>query len=1340
LHGSRTTRLLAIFLLFLFLASSQIAPSYSNGSSPPPNYQCPSGLPSSAPQCNPYTNFQAYQNYLESFYQGTAPIPGFRAYPLSDPSNNDYCNYWMDDAGKMLTAFSYFGNTKYATDAADYIMGNSINSNGFTYLPERYVQGCQTYLHVNSSQLASPLYEITYSPVHNPSFELANTSSNQPQSWAVTNVNSPSGIEIYSQNNGTCADGLGCVETQNKGAGSASYYQNMNVSNSAVFFAHYVAGAINNGIIGNYTASFLETPRQTTASATSTSQFTFGFDTYPVLLHDTVIPANSGFEISAVLSANATVTGATFGVQVNEVCNNYGTETSPWGGEQSTTVTLTTTPTLYTWSVGTTTSPTTVPAGCAFHIIYYVNPNTTHPYTITLAWDSRSQEAYAKVPWIPALANLDNQPSTAGFAIQPLAAGGSTNSYYFAIVTSGGTILLENGTVNTADIPNLVSPVVSYNFDTGPLGQWNYINVNAATLGGSIPQNSIIKYLEFGSDGTSGNTAAYWDDVFYILDLGAGNAPYPGSGQYMTSGYYYANNGIMGIANYSSIENTHVYEKTMAVAIITDTENRTNYQLHNQIVQQAFGGSPYITDFFIWDSDNNASGYMGRQIFPYSIDIGSVPYRLYVSGGNGSAINIDFWIGVNTYQNLYAWINETMSVGTDYVEPTLTAQNLGTSYIVFNDLNFGLGSLDTFMKYNPYWSWLQLSNGTIVEAQHGFNDTYVSNPNSYFVYTAGQKGFANGVTPSALLWTGFKTPEFADGFLVQPLAPASVEEIDYVSNFFGHSIRIVNNLNGQGLSMGQLTTSFSFKFTTLAKTLWTEPSVLLNVFLNHVVGATNGIDMSYAGTWGFDTYGLATWGLASNNQTVLNFAKQLWNSQYQDASQRLHPTNEPYNPTSQPVIYYRSLYLFTIAGLLLYPDNSTVQTWANNVVTYAITDQMNSYGLPFGLEENGWAVNLLSTLYANGFTTPAEQQIYNQDIQDIVSNVGTNLNFEAQTPSSWPLYPTNYLTNTPSLWNFNATGAVNAYCNHPQNVFRCGEFSFAIDTAYHSDPLGTLSYFYDTNGSLVSMSNFWGMSYLENLTSPASPCSQSSGGECGYSIDVRYADNSGNSNTETDPVSLLGMIAWMENMQSATGTYISNLHGAGLTSINFHTGSISELIIGLSVPTGNTANITVNLEDVVSSPQYKPGSLAATDNGIAIPGTFDASTGDLILNNVASTLVISWGLNGNSTNHYHPPAGNCNPLPPTLLGMLESGCWAPAILGVFAGPIGPEWTIGIVVGIVAGMLYLKTESTWIPLVVILAAAPVIGYELPAQFSGLVYLFYVIAIAGLLYLGFKARGS
>jgi hypothetical protein len=514
--------------------------------------------------CDPYTRFSGYDSYLESFYQATQPIPGFRAYPIQDPSGGDYCNYWMDDAGKMLSAFAYLGDAQYATYASSFIMNNAIQQDGFYYLPERYVQGCSTYLHVNRTQLASPTYPISFGPVQNPSFELTNTINNQPLYWNT--AASGSGTQKDIENSpGICADGSFCVATQASGSpGMAAYVQPVGGTTAFIFAHNDPAIGINGGIIGNFTASFLPVARQTSQSASSTNQMVFGYDSFPALSYDTVIPANSAFSLAAYVSANVSLTGVTFGVQVNEVCNNYGKETSPWGGEVTSTVSIGTAPALFKGYVPTGPNAVTVPAGCAFHFIVYLNPNTTHPYTFTIYWDSKSQEAYASYPWYTALADLYSGPSSFGIAIEPQTLAGSTSGFWEALISSGGTILLENGTVQQSDIPNLVSPVQVYSFNAGNLNQWSYVNFNGASLVGSLNKDSTLQAFEFGVDSTGNtNITAIWDDAFYLLGLGQGNAPWPAAGQWMTAGYYYANNGNIGVTNYSQIQHPRVdvYEK-----------------------------------------------------------------------------------------------------------------------------------------------------------------------------------------------------------------------------------------------------------------------------------------------------------------------------------------------------------------------------------------------------------------------------------------------------------------------------------------------------------------------------------------------------------------------------------------------------------------------------------------------------------------------------------------------------------------------------------------------------------------------------------------------------------
>jgi hypothetical protein len=234
------------------------------------------------------------------------------------------------------------------------------------------------------------------------------------------------------------------------------------------------------------------------------------------------------------------------------------------GGEVTSTVSIGTAPALFKGYVPTGPNAVTVPAGCAFHFIVYLNPNTTHPYTFTIYWDSKSQEAYASYPWYTALADLYSGPSSFGIAIEPQTLAGSTSGFWEALISSGGTILLENGTVQQSDIPNLVSPVQVYSFNAGNLNQWSYVNFNGASLVGSLNKDSTLQAFEFGVDSTGNtNITAIWDDAFYLLGLGQGNAPWPAAGQWMTAGYYYANNGNIGVTNYSQIQHPRVdvYEK-----------------------------------------------------------------------------------------------------------------------------------------------------------------------------------------------------------------------------------------------------------------------------------------------------------------------------------------------------------------------------------------------------------------------------------------------------------------------------------------------------------------------------------------------------------------------------------------------------------------------------------------------------------------------------------------------------------------------------------------------------------------------------------------------------------
>ena len=96
-------------------------------------------------------------------------------------------------------------------------------------------------------------------------------------------------------------------------------------------------------------------------------------------------------------------------------------------------------------------------------------------------------------------------------------------------------------------------------------------------------------------------------------------------------------------------------------------------------------------------------------------------------------------------------------------------------------------------------------------------------------------------------------------------------------------------------------------------------------------------------------------------------------------------------------------------------------------------------------------------------------------------------------------------------------------------------------------------------------------------------------------------------------------------------------------------------------------------------------------------------------------------------------ASVCASLPPIPLIQLEYGCIIPAIVNTYAYVIGAEWLFGIIAAVLSGMLYLKTENTWLVLIVNVVLMPVCAFLLPAQLSGLIYSIFVLAIAGTVYL-------
>ena len=1229
--------------------------------------QTSSATTSGSIQTDPYTYFPQYDSYMESFYRtGVASSgsgTGFHAYPTSEPSGGDYYNYWTDDAGKLLGSFTALGDTSYAQDAANFIQDNAIpisGNPGQYYLPQRVTNTSISYLHLHKTPLPPSTYDITQGPILNPSFEIVNTTlGNQPYQW-TQDTSGGTSSDVYGTLARPAADGAWYMSTGVTSSGIASYYQQQDIAlttNVIAVYAHYdsaLTSVINNGYIGNYTVGW-GAAQSESFSATSTNQAVFSYYLYPNFATNFVVPPSTVFTLQTWVSASATLTGVTYGVQVNEQCGT--TQSQPWGGEVTTSINVSPTPTLYSATISTGTTQKVVASGCSLHFVVYLNPNTATAYTFTVDFGSEGYLTAAEVPFLPTVGQLYNSATSFGFDYRPWGSSNTGAGAYVAMVTGSGTVLYEDGAVNTASIPNLVTPIYTQSF-TGTANAWTYFTANAKTLAtnANLNINSTINYLEFGVSVSSGGASMDWDNVYFTLYFGTGDVPPTPASSYKVGSYYYATNGLVGVENVSYARGVNVYEQTMSFASVVADENATSFlSLNNQQVQQALGNSPWISDFFIFDTTYSATAnnYIGREIFPFSSFIGSrIPYVVYLSGNNGTSINVDMWVAANPFRNVYFWINETLNQGQDWLTPRIQMVNYGLTPVTVSSIGFGLGSMDVFMKYQPYFSDVRLSNGSIISGTHFLGDTVLNASSSYYVYNQATMGS----TPVSLFWSGFRTPEFADGFMVNILNTTKVSEIDYVSNFFGHSVRFNLNENNLKVVSGGKSDKFVFQVVPLSKSMWTEPKWLLTSVLPYVLSHP-GVDAAMPGSWGLDSLGFTEWALSSGSASAMTFAKQLWNSQYQDVEQRLHPPATSYNPAQQPEIYYRSLYTFGAAGLLLYPGNTTAITMAENIAQYAIDNQMNSHGLPFGLEEDGWAVFLLDLL-----TAQTGLSHYASDASTIRASIQYNTNYVPYTASTWPAYSTSNTEFTPSVWNLNSTGGVNAWSNHPQIVFRSGE----MEVGFLTD---------SRDGSAwQSPAVLTAYTLIEEMSN-----SQTSG----LAVDVRYTylgnghqDYSGNSNTETQAVTIVGLLAIMEAMQTQTGLYVSSIRSGGIGTASWTSdGQHDFLNLGLTTQGATKATLTVNFGTFPS-------------NSVAVLGQFSSYSisGDtIIVSGASGTVSIETPLFGQTvqqtTTTTNPGPGpvthttttqtnNANQTVPQGATGLAGAATGAAFCFALAGPIG----------------------------------------------------------------------
>ncbi len=125
----------------------------------------------------------------------------------------------------------------------------------------------------------------------------------------------------------------------------------------------------------------------------------------------------------------------------------------------------------------------------------------------------------------------------------------------------------------------------------------------------------------------------------------------------------------------------------------------------------------------------------------------------------------------------------------------------------------------------------------------------------------------------------------------------------------------------------------------------------------------------------------------------------------------------------------------------------------------------------------------------------------------------------------------------------------------------------------------------------------------------------------------------------------------------------------------------------------------------------------------------------------SSTVATNPGSGSLTGTNYTAPFGSCAPgsLPPTPLRQLEAGCVVPAIINVYAGVLGVQWTLALLVAAIDGLLFYKTQNSWVPLFINIIFALGLAFLLPGQALVVLTIFLVLGLAGALYFGFTRRG-
>lgn len=267
------------------------------------------------------------------------------------------------------------------------------------------------------------------------------------------------------------------------------------------FMAHKNTSSLNSGLVGNTTQLFESSSATVTGGATSSSQFVTSWDLYPCLASSiTIVPGNVVFTV--FVNANQSLSGVTLGAQLNEIAScGTGSETTLFGGEATSSISLTSSAASHTVSISIP-SNTVIPTGDTLHFIVYVNPNTSHQYTITISYDAIATDTYFSIP-------MQSQ-ITSSLSISPNAISAPSTSLA-TLTVSDALGLYDVSNTLTASLPGFsVNPINSQamtasssNSPTGYTGTWT-LTVNPSIT--SYSAFSGIWNIQSTTNDNSGNS------------------------------------------------------------------------------------------------------------------------------------------------------------------------------------------------------------------------------------------------------------------------------------------------------------------------------------------------------------------------------------------------------------------------------------------------------------------------------------------------------------------------------------------------------------------------------------------------------------------------------------------------------------------------------------------------------------------------------------------------------------------------------------------------------------------------------------------------------------------